>query len=89
MKKKNKIPNFKSLEEEAKFWETHPVTDFVDETENVDIVFELDKPKKESLILRVNKDMKRKLEKVAKKKKVSVSTLSRIWLAEKLQTASV
>ncbi len=89
MKKKNKIPNFKNLEEEAEFWETHPVTDFVDETKDVDIVFELDKPKKESLILRVNRDMKRKLEKVAKKKKVSVSTLSRIWLAEKLQTTSV
>lgn len=81
-----KIPVFHSYEEEANFWDTHSVTDFEDETEDVDIVFELDKPKRESLILRVNKDMKRKLEKVAKKKKVSVSTLSRIWLAEKLQS---
>ena len=83
-----KIPAFHSYEEEANFWDTHSVTDFEDETEEVDIVFELDKPKKESLILRVNKDMKRKLEKVAKKKKVSVSTLSRIWLTEKLQSES-
>ncbi|KKR86455.1 MAG: hypothetical protein UU32_C0015G0006 [Candidatus Woesebacteria bacterium GW2011_GWB1_41_10] len=89
MKKKIKIPNFKNLNEEARFWETHPVTDFEDVTEVVDIVFELDKPKKESLILRVQKDMKRKLEKVARKKKVSVSTLSRIWLSEKLQAAGL
>jgi len=82
---KSRIPDFKNLEEEARFWETHPVTDFVDETEDVDIVFELDKPKKESLVLRVNKDIKRKLEKVAKKKGVSVSALSRVWLSEKLQ----
>lgn len=87
MKKRIKsgIPDFKNLEEEAGFWETHAVTDFEDETENVEIVFELDKPKKESLVLRVNKDMKKKLEKVAKKKRVSVSTLSRLWLAERLQ----
>ena len=86
MKKKikSKIPDFKNLEEEALFWETHPITDFEDETEEVNLVFELDKPKKESLILRLQKDLKTKLEKAAKKKGVSVSTLSRIWLAEKL-----
>lgn len=84
---KSKIPNFKNLEEEARFWETHAVTDFEDETEEVDIVFELDKPKEESLILRVQRNMKKKLEKVAKKKGVSVSTLSRTWLMEKLQSA--
>lgn len=81
-----KIPAFYSYEEEANFWDTHSVTDFEDETEEVDIVFELDKPKKDSLVLRMNGGMKKKLERTAKKKKVSVSTLSRIWLAEKLQT---
>jgi len=80
-----RIPAFNSYEEEVNFWDTHAVTDFEDETEDVDIIFELDKPKEESLILRVQKDMKRKLEKIAKKKGISVSTLSRIWLAQKLQ----
>ena len=82
---KSRIPDFKNYEDEARFWETHPVTDFEDETEDVDIIFELDKPKKESLILRVNKEMKRKMERVARKRNVSVSTLSRRWLSEKLQ----
>lgn len=81
-----KIPAFNSYEEEANFWDTHSVIDFEDETENVDIVFELDKPKEESLILRVQKDLKKKLIKVAKKKGVTISTLSRIWLTEKLQS---
>lgn len=31
MKKKSKIPKFKNEEEEAKFWDTHSVTDFLDE----------------------------------------------------------
>lgn len=84
---KSRIPDFKNLEEEARFWETHPVTDFVNETEDVDIVFELDKPKEESLVLRVQKNMKKKLAAVAEKKGVTVSTLSRIWLTEKLRSA--
>jgi len=71
------VPIFNSYEEEANFWDTHDFTDLS--------LLEAFKPKKESLILRLNREMKRKLEKVAKKKKVSVSTLSRIWLAEKLQ----
>ena len=74
-----KIPAFDSYEEEGNFWDTHDITDFE--------LLDQYKPKKESLILRVNKEMKRKLEKVAKKKKVSVSTLSRRWLSERLQTA--
>lgn len=77
-KAEGKLPAFNSYEEEASFWDTH---DFIDLS-----LIETLKPKKESLILRVNKDMKSKLEKVAKKKKVSVSTLSRIWLAERLQS---
>ena len=86
MKKKSRIPNFKTLEGEARFWDTHSVTDFEDETEDVGIVFELDKPKQGSLVIRIQKSLKDKLEKVAKKKGVNISTLSRIWLMEKLQS---
>ncbi len=80
-KAEGKLPAFSSYEEEANFWDTH---DFFDLS-----LIETFKPKKESLILRVNKDMKKKLERVAKKKKVSVSTLSRIWLSEKLQSINI
>lgn len=86
MKKKTKIPKFKTYEEEARFWDTHNVTDFVNETENVDIVFELSKPRSETLMVRLQKDFKEKLEKVARSKGLNVSTLARMWLMEKLQT---
>lgn len=33
-----KIPDFKSAEEEAKFWETHDTTEFMDELEEVAMV---------------------------------------------------
>ena len=80
-----KIPAFRSYEEEAKFWDFHSFTDFEDELEEVDIVFDLEKRKEETLVLRVNKGVKDKLSKVARKKGVNTSTLARIWLTEKLQ----
>lgn len=86
MKKKTKIPKFKTYEEEARFWDTHNVTDFDNETENVDIVFELSEPRSETLMVRLQKDFKDKLEQAARRKGLNVSTLARMWLMEKLQT---
>ena len=83
---KSKIPEFKTLEKEANFWDTHDITDFEDETEDVDIVFELNKPRDETLIVRLQKDFKDQLEKVARSKGLNVSTLARMWLIEKLQS---
>ncbi len=74
-----KIPAFHSLEEEANFWDTHDIV-------NYELLDEY-KPKQKSIVLRVQEAMKLKLEKVAKKKGVSVSVLSRTWLAEKLRTS--
>ena len=81
-----KIPAFKSYEEEANFWDTHSFTDFEDEFEDVEIIFDLDRPKEETLIVRLQKNLKEKLENLAKRKGVSLSTLARILLTERLQS---
>ncbi len=87
MKKKvSRIPKFKTYAEEAKFWDTHNVTDFEDETEDVDIIFELHKPKDETVMLRLQKGLKDRLAKAAKSKGLNVSSLARMWLMEKLQS---
>ncbi|OGM13405.1 hypothetical protein A3D84_01710 [Candidatus Woesebacteria bacterium RIFCSPHIGHO2_02_FULL_42_20] len=83
---KSKIPKFRSYEEEANFWDTHEFIDFENELEDVDIVFELDKPRSETLILRVQKGFKNNLEKIARSKGLNVSTLARMWLMEKMQS---
>lgn len=88
-RKTNRIPTFTSNEEEARFWDTHSVTDFEDETEDVDIVVELAKPRDETLVLRVQKSIKERLERAARKQGITVSTLARIWLMEKLQTGAM
>ncbi len=87
MKKKTKIPNFKNYKDEAKFWDSHNITDFDHETENVDLIFELNKPRDETLVVRLQKDFKVKLEKTARSKGLNVSTLARMWLMEKLQAS--
>lgn len=85
-KKKSKISNFKTYEEEAKFWDTHEFTEFEDELEDVEIVFELNKPRNKTLVVRLQKDVKDKLENAARAKGLNISTLARMWLMEKLQT---
>lgn len=84
-KKNSRIPKFKSLEEEAEFWDTHSFVDFEDEFEDVDIVVELQKPAEETLILRIQKSLKKQLAAIAKKQGISVSSLSRMWLMERLR----
>lgn len=86
-KKAEKIPKFKNIEAEAKFWDTHSFADYWDEFKDVDLVVALHKPKEETLVLRLQKNLKDTLEKVAKHKGVPVSTLARMWLAEKAQIA--
>lgn len=88
-KRKNKLPDFNKMtrEEEANWWDSHDLGDYWDEFKDVDIVFELHKPKEETLILRLQKSVKKRLEGIAKTKGLNVSALARMWLMEKLQSS--
>ena len=89
MKKKiSKIPEFKTLKEEAEFWDTHEFIEFEDELKSAKVIFDLKKPKDETLILRLQKTVKDRLERTAASKGLNVSTLARMWLIEKLQISS-
>lgn len=88
MKKKSRIPKFKTIAEEAEFWDTHEFTEFEDELEDVDIVFELDKPREETLVVRMQKEVKDKMKKMARRKGLNVSTLARTWIMEKIQMSA-
>lgn len=84
--KKTKIPVFKSVAEEAEFWDTHSFADHWGGLKPVDVIVELAKPKEETLVVRVNKEIKKKLEVAAKQKGLTISTLARMLLTEKLRT---
>lgn len=87
-KKKFKFPDFDKMtyNEEAQWWDKHDFTEFWDELEDVDIVVNLHKPKEETLVLRLQKSLKDKLEKIARSKGINISTLARMWLAERAQS---
>lgn len=85
--KQNKltIPKFASVQEEARFWDTHNATDYFDQMEDVKVKFALKSSKAESVTIRLQPEIKRRLVKTAKKWGVSSSTLLRMWTVEKLR----
>ncbi|KKQ07495.1 hypothetical protein A2858_02185 [Candidatus Daviesbacteria bacterium RIFCSPHIGHO2_01_FULL_36_37] len=87
-KKKNKLPNFNKMtyEEEAHFWDTHDITDYEDETEEVEIIFDLKKPREKIVPIRMQAELRDRLDQIARSKGLNLSTLIRMWLMEKLQS---
>ena len=63
-KKKNKLPNFNKMtyEEEAHFWDTHDITDYEDETEEVEIIFDLKKPREKIVPIRMQAELRDRLD---------------------------
>ena len=86
MKKKiSKIPEFKSIAEEAKFWDTHSFSDYWDEMESVEVEFLNEQKHEETITVRVKPKFKERLEKVARSYGINLSTLARMWLIERLR----
>lgn len=78
-----RIPSFNTIEEEAAFWDTHDVTDYLDESQPADLTV---KPElAEKLTLRLERTDREALHRRAKQIGVGPSTLARIWLKERLR----
>ncbi|MBM4402572.1 MAG: hypothetical protein FJ044_04990, partial [Candidatus Cloacimonetes bacterium] len=77
MTAKQKIPKFKNIQEEAKFWDTHDVTDFLSEMHDVKVVFAEPSPKEETITIRVQPAVKATLRGIASSKGLNLSTLAR------------
>lgn len=86
MNKPTPIKPFKTLEEEAEFWNTHDVSPLLSgkQVAITDLPL-IEKEKESSITLRVQKTVKDKLEKIARNKGLNPSTLVRMWLIERLQ----
>jgi len=85
--KKHGIPNTDSIEELAKFWDAHDLTDFEEELEEVaEPVFVLAKGTSLSIGLQLTEA--RRLKKIARSKGVKETTVLRQWILERLQESS-
>ncbi len=82
-----KVPNFKSIEEEAKFWDSHSTADYPEywsDAKNVKFAKNLSSNFDESLPMRLDKATKQRIEKVAKDKGIKVSSAARMLILERL-----
>jgi hypothetical protein len=85
MNKPKPIKPFKSLEEEAEFWDSHDLSLAFKKPAVPLSKLLLLKPEKQTILtLRLQKSIKKRLEKIAKLKGLNTSTLSRTWIIEKM-----
>ncbi len=77
------IPNFKTEQEERKFWENHDSTDYVDWSEAKLAVFPSLKPTTKAISLRLPEDLLAKIKVKANKMDVPYQSLIKTWLADK------
>jgi hypothetical protein len=80
-KKRDPIPDhFETIEAAADFWDTHSLTDYLDEFREVkDVEIELN-----SRHFRLEDELAKKIGKLARQRGVSSETLVNLWLQQKL-----
>lgn len=79
------IPKFKNMAEEADFWDKNDVTDFLPKMKEVKIKYNPKIVKERSIVIRVQPEMKKRLEMVAENKGLKLSTMLRMWFVERLR----
>jgi len=82
--KKSQIPDFKSLADEAEFWDTHSVLDYLDEFGSPQFVAK--KTYTQGITVRFEPDTLAQLRAYAKEQGIGPTTLMRMWVLERLKT---
>ncbi len=78
-----KIPDTDSIEELARFWDAHDLTDFQDELEEVhEPVFE--RRAEETVTIRLQSEEIETVKRMAAEKGIGLTALIREWVLEKL-----
>jgi predicted DNA-binding ribbon-helix-helix protein len=87
MEKKMKIPEFKTIEEMARFWDSHDITDFEDQlTEVKKPIF--DKIKSKTISVKLDSEQYEKLKKIADQKKLNTISLVSQWVTKQIEVES-
>ena len=87
MEKKVKIPEFKTIEEMARFWDSHDITDFEDQlTEVKEPIFQ--KMKSRIISFKLDSEQYEKLKKIADQKKLNTVSLVNQWVTKQIEDES-
>ena len=84
---KSKMPEFASVKEEAEFWDSHDITDYLGELAIVKGVYQPREGETKTIMtVRIAPSLKEQLEKVAQSYDISTSSLVRMWIVDKLRS---
>ena len=81
----SRIPAFKTIEEEAEFWDTHDSSVFDDEFETVTDVRFVRSKRKQPITVRLDQDTVAALKRQAHRRGIGTSTLARLWITERVR----
>ena len=82
-KKTKKIPEFKSFDEMADFWDTHSLADYWDQTEPVED-FEISKHARRRYLVSVDKELLERIQQIARTRGLSTESLLNLLLEQRL-----
>ena len=80
---KNPIPSFKSIQEEAEFWDTHDMADYWDQFKPVKV--RVAQNLSEGITIRLDPDTLERVRELASDKGIGPTTLIRMWVIEKIK----
>lgn len=79
-----KLPKFKSVEEERKFWDTHDSTEYVDWKRAKRVVLPRLRPSVKTISIRLPQSMLEELKLLANKRDIPYQSLVKIFLSERI-----
>ncbi len=83
--KKNRIPQFRTEEEERDFWASHDSTEYIDWSKAESVTLSNLKPSVRSISIRLPEIMVEELKLLAHKRDVPYQSLMKIFISEKVK----
>ena len=83
--KKNKIPEFRTEEEERNFWSSHDSTEYIDWSKAKALTLSNLKPSIRSISIRLPEMMVEELKLLANKRDIPYQSLMKIYISEKVE----
>jgi len=77
--KASSISKSHTLEEMADFWDTHSLTDYEDQTYEVEMTFD---PSARRSVVTIEPELMKDISQIARERKVSAQTLVNVWLRQ-------
>lgn len=82
MSKAKQVPEMKSYEEIAEFWDTHSLADYWDQTESVE--FEISPDARRRYLVAIDPDILNRVKQIAHIRGLSTQSLINLWLEQRL-----